>query len=296
MQDSRSPAKTLAAVVALASAMPAQAAVNDIFPGDFAALPEGAHAATLYYFHREFEGWHAKGEKRAPGTVRSDVAALRWVRYGRLGGFKVAPVAVVSASDTRVAEGPLRTALGTGAQGFGDLRLGASLWLIERPESGDFLGVTALLMPPTGTYRSGQALNIGENRWKATLNLGWVGKPAAKWTFDISPEIAWYGSNDDYVGERHLEQRPSWALTAYLRHHPRPGLQLFAGAQANGGGETRIDGIPQDNAAGNMRQYLGLAWVPAPSNQLALRYGRDSAIRNGLLNQHEVTLRLVRVF
>lgn len=287
---------TLLAILALASAMPAQAAVNDIFPGDFAALPEGADAVTLYFYHREFDGLYARGEKRAPGTVRSDVAALRWVRYGRLGGFKVAPIAVLPASVSRVEDGPLRPALGARAEGFGDLRLGASLWLIDRPESGDFLGVTAMLMPPTGAYRSGQVLNAGENRWKATLNLGWVGKPAPGWTFDVSPEIVWHGSNEDYAGGRHLDQRPAWALTGYLRYHPRPALQLFAGAQANGGGETRIGGIPQDNEARNTRQYLGAAWSPAPGNQLAIRYGRDSAIRNGLLNRHELSLRLVRVF
>lgn len=295
MRHPRNCAKMLVAL-ALVSASPARAAVNDIFPGDFAALPEGAHAVTLYFYHREFDGLYAKGEKRAQGTVLSEVAALRWVRYGRLGGFKAAPMVVLPASVARVEDEPLRTALGARAQGIGDLRLGAALWLIDRPESGDFLALSALVMPPTGDYRSGQVLNIGENRWKATLNLGWVGKPAANWTFDVSPEIAWYGSNDDYAGGYHLDQKPSWALTGYLRHHPRPGLQLFAGAQANGGGETRIGGIAQGNEARNMRQYLGAAWMPAPGNQITVRYGRDGAIRNGLLNRHELSLRLVRVF
>ena len=81
-----------------------------------------------------------------------------------------------------------------------------------------------------------------------------------------------------------------------LRHHLRTDLQLFVGAQANGGGGPLINHVSQNNELRNSRLYLGVTWFPVPGNQLIFRYGRDTSTDNGLLNRQELSLRLTHRF
>lgn len=94
---------------------------------------------------------------------------------------------------------------------------------------------------PTGEYNPQQLLNIGENRYKSTLNIGYIQKLSDNVLLELSPELALYGSNNNRFGQT-LEQRPSYALTSILRYNQTPQLTLFSGFQQNYGGETSFGG------------------------------------------------------
>jgi Putative MetA-pathway of phenol degradation len=284
-----------AALVGLLFATSAGAAVNDIFPGDYTALPEGATVITAYLYDREYDSLYSKGQRVAEGNLQSDIAALRFVRYYRLGDYTVAPVAVLPYAMSHV-EGGLRRALGDGSNGFIDARLGVTIWLVNQPQTRDHLGLTLITFIPTGAYISTRAVNAGENRWKTTLGLGGIHGIGERWTLDVASELAWYGANESYLGNRRLEQQPSYALTGYLRYRVLPDAEIFVGGQVNGGGETEINSVAQKNVLHSRRASLGLTYSPTRSTQLIARYAHETSTDNGLHLSDEVALRWAKGF
>ena len=279
-----------AALCGLFLATGAKAAVNDIYPGDYAVLPAGNTVVTAYLYDREYDSLYSKGQRVAQGKLQSSAAALRLVRYYRLGDYTVAPVAVLPYSVNHV-EGNLRRALGDASNGFVDVRLGGTIWLVDRPQTRDYLALTLVTFIPTGSYTSTHAINAGENRWKTTLGVGALHGFGERWTLDVMPELAWYGANESYLGNRRLEQQPSYALTSYLRYRALPNAEIFVGGQVNGGGETEINGIAQKNILHSRRTMLGLSYSPTRTSQVIVRYAHETSTDNGLHLSNEVALR-----
>lgn len=112
----------------------------------------------------------------------------------------------------------------------------------------------------------------------------------------MSPEIALYGDNDEYVGNRRLEQRISYALTGYLRWRLDPAWHVHLGGQLNRGGETRINGFDQGNPANSNRLMAGMSFFLPEQQQLILRFARDSDIDNGFRTGREFLLRYQKGF
>lgn len=272
------------------------AAVNDILPGDYFPLPSGATAMSLYAYERDQVGPYRDGRKTFAGQLDSQVLALRAVRTFDWAGHRFAAVAVLPWMRADVTPLLLGRALGDHAQGAADLRLGLSGWLINDKENAHYLGLTGMLIAPTGDYDHRQVLNAGENRWRFVLMGGWQKDLTQQLLVELSPELAWYGENDDYVGNRRYEQAHSVALTGYLRWRVTPAWHVHIGAQANRGGNTHINGIDQRNPARNDRLMAGMTWFLPDQRQVLLRFGRDSSIENGFRMQREIVLRLQQTF
>jgi hypothetical protein len=186
---------------------------------------------------------------------------------------------------------------GKAADGLGDVRLGASFWPLANRESGQYLAISALVSLPTGDYQREQLLNIGENRSKATLTLGWVQPLTKSLVLELTPELAWYGDNPDYLGNKRLSQAHTAALTAYLRYRATPNWQFHAGWQENRGGETRVNDVRQNNAPDNSRWMLGATFTSVDrKNQWIARLAGDSVVENGFKTDAEVLVRYLRMF
>lgn len=270
----------------------AGAAVNDVFPADFVSLPTGTTTAALYAFERNSSGPYRAGKKTLNGSFDNQVAALRLTQVMDIAGIKVSPLAVLSWSHLDFTPAALQRALAPEAEGYGDLRLGSTAWLLDDAQAGHFLGLSGILSLPTGTYHVAQPVNVGENRYRFTLSAGWVHPLVVRdLLFEISPEIAWYGDNRRYLGNHRLAQDCSYALTGYLRYRVTLPWQIHVGWQGNWGGSTRIDGIEQNNAPSNQRWMAGVTWNADRYNQLILRLGQDFKADNGFKLDREVALR-----
>ncbi len=290
--------KTLfaATVLSLFAAMPAEAAVNDVFPADYAGLlVPGTWNFTSYAYDRSLQGPYRAGQPAADVKVRSRIGALRLSRAFDVAGTTVAPLVVVSGADVdsnrRLAPFPYSR-----GSGFGDLRFGGTVWLLNDRANRRGIGLSGLAAAPTGTYDSRSALNAGENRWRWVATAGWVEGIGERLTVDLFPELAWYGRNDAYAGNNRLSQDMTWAVTGYLRWRAEDRLQLFVGGQLNGGGATRINGVDQNNPAESSRLYIGGMYNLTPSTAVNVRFGRDLAVENGLKMRHDLALRLVVLF
>ena len=289
--------RILAATSLLAFGFSATAAVNDVLPADFFPLATGTTTFAMYAYDRQFSGPYRHGNKLLDGELSSQIIALRAGHFIELGGMPVSLVMVLPWSQNAVSPAPLARALGEEARGLGDLRFGATGWLLANRESGEYLGLTGLAFLPTGNYDSRQVLNAGENRYKLTLNGGWIKPLGHGFIIELLPEIAWFGDNTDYIGGRTLAQKTAYAVSSYLRYRANQNWQLHLGGQVNRGGETRINDVDQNNAPDNSRLMLGTTYLTDDkSHQWIIRVARDVEIKNGFKTNSEIILRYLKMF
>lgn len=272
------------------------AAVNDVLPGDYYPLQPGQSTLTAYAYDRALRGPYAGGRKTFDGRIDSTVLALRAAQAFQIGDTTLAGVAVLPWSGSQTAPAPLAMALGAKAEGLSDLRLGLTAWLVNDKTTAHYLGLSGMLIAPTGKYDAQQVLNSGENRWRFVLSAGWQKDITPGFLVELSPEIAFYGDNDSYAGNHRLEQRTSQALTGYLRWRVSPAWHVHVGGQLNGGGETHINGVDQRNPANNERVMAGMSWFLPEQQQVILRVAQDTAIDNGFGTSREILLRYQKAF
>jgi hypothetical protein len=274
----------------------ADAATNDIFPGDYYPIDPGDKVVSLYAFDRRNLGPYAGGEKLANGEVRARIGAIRGVSGLELGGLTAAAVAVLTYADLKSSPNTLADAIGSRSSGLGDLRLGLTIWPINQPQRANYLGVTAMVIAPTGDYDSQQLLNYGENRWRWVLAGGWQKDITPRLLFELMPELTLYGDNPDHAGGQRLEQDPAFALTGYLRWRVTRAFHLHIGAQRNWGGGAEVDGIALNNPPENTRVNLGLTWFLPGKQQIILRLAEETQIENGFRIGRELALRYQKSF
>jgi hypothetical protein len=157
---------TLIALTSLLMPVAGHAAVNDILPGDYFPLQPGQTSLAVYAFDREFRGPYVAGRNRLDGQINSNVIALRGAHAFQVDDMTLTAVAVLPWSDTQVATSPLAAVLGDQAKGSGDLRLGLTAWVINDKANANYLGLSGMVIAPTGEYDARQILNPAENRWK----------------------------------------------------------------------------------------------------------------------------------
>lgn len=285
-------AAAMAGLIACALSLPAAAAVNDVFPTDYAALQDGMTSLSLYAFSQRLSGPWRDGSPSPSGQLDVRLLALRLSRsfsVGESGQYSLAPVVVLPWADGEASGLPL--AFGKQASGQGDLRVGLTFWHHVDRVNREFSTVGVFVGLPTGDYDPNRLLNAGENRTRLVLSAGWLRHLGPRWVADIATEVAATGDNRAYLGSRVLSQDVSYAATGWLRYRITPSLHWMGGAQINRGGASYVDGTLSTGAPDNTRLSTGLLLFGADQQQWILRYSRDAAVRNGFRMENEVTLR-----
>ncbi|ABE46406.1 transporter [Polaromonas sp. JS666] len=268
----------------------------DIDAGDYTALPEGTNVGLLYMQHAKRNSLYANGQQ-VPGNngLDSDIGILRLIHFTKIGGYVVDPQLLLPFGHLK-ATGALGPVLGKGS-GTGDLILAATVWTINEPENKRYLGITPFLFAPTGTYDAAKALNLGENRWKYALQVGYIQGVGDKLTFDLAADVTAYGHNDraNPAGQT-LTQAPSYQVQGFMRYALSPGWDLRAGLSRTRTGETKLDGNSRADASTIDKLQLGTAVFLTPKTQLLATWGRDLSVSNGFKEASRVNLRLLQVF
>lgn len=268
----------------------------DIDAGDYTALPAGTNVGLVYMQHAERNSLHVNSNQ-VPGNngLDSDIGILRLIHFTQIGGYTVDPQLLLPFGHLS-GTGNMSTALGQGS-GTGDLVLAATVWTINEPENKRYLGITPFLIAPTGTYDAAKALNLGENRWKYALQVGFIQGVGDKLTFDLAADVTAYGTNDraNAAGQS-LTQAASYQVQGFMRYALSPTWDVRAGLSRTRSGETSLNGINQGNAATLDKLQLGTAVFVGPKTQLLATWGRDLAVDNGFKEASRVNLRLLQVF
>lgn len=279
----------LAAGLAIGLTCSSGASAFDVDAGDYTALPAGTTLLAAYYQYASRDAIFADGN-RAPGNNRldSNVGILRGVHYMNVGGYIIDPQFLL----------PFGSLKGKNSlAGLGDLILATTLWLVNKPESRTYFGITPFLQLPTGDYDRNRALNLGENRWRLTLQGGYIMPLADKLLLDVIGDVTFYGKNDDYgPGSDKLTQKAQYQLQTHLRYNLTPTWDVRLGLSHVTGGETEINDVAQNNRQRTTKFTVGSAYFITPTLQLLANYGRDVAVENGFREENRLNLRLLTLF
>lgn len=216
------------------------------------------------------------------------------MHYTSIAGLTVGPQILVPFGGLDA--GRDTSALGK-TSGVGDVILAAPVWLINDAASRTYLGIAPYLYLPTGSYSADRALNLGENRWKFDLQVGFVKGLTDKWYVDLTGDVMFHGKNDDFgASGATLKQKALYQGQAYLRYQFTPGANAFVGLLQTWGGETRVNGVDSNDEAQQRKISVGGSYFIRPTTQLLVAFGRDLKVENGFKERARINVRLLQVF
>lgn len=272
------------------------AAASDPMPGAYVAAPVGTRVLSFLLLEREVDGPYVKGVRLGTGKMVGRAAAVGLTLYDRIGDMTAAWSVLQPYIEAHRTEGRFPMGYGEPIAGPADLRLGLTVWPVNDPDGGQWLGVGVTVMPPSGQYDGKRLLNPGDDRWKAVLALGWVRRLAADWSVELVPEVTFYETNDNYYGGRRMEQQTAYGVTGYLRWKFAAGWESQVGVQENRGGGQTVNGRQLNNAPENQRVFLGLSHALARNVSVGLRYSSDTRLQGDLRNVSEWSARMSVAF
>ncbi|MBW0147181.1 transporter [Marinobacter arenosus] len=133
------------------------------------------------------------------------------------------------------------------------------------------VGVGLVLRLPTGGYEEDKLLNLGENRFVFRPQLGVI-HSRGNWTTELTGEVALHAENDDFFNGNSLEQEPLYFVHGHLIYSLGPGQWAGISLGYNHGGESRINGVDQDDVRQNVGWKLSYAHPVTPVSGLKVSY------------------------
>jgi len=130
---------------------------------------------------------------------------------------------------------------------------------------------------PIGQYQPSKSLNPSANRWMFNPTINYSYTPDQGWTWlEVYLSSRVFTTNADYRvgGASSLSQNPLFIVEGHASRNLSPALWVSADAYYNIGGETRIDGVSQQNAANTLRLGLGMGLTVWAGGDVTLNYDR----------------------
>ncbi|MCT0213107.1 MAG: transporter [Cyanobium sp.] len=132
-----------------------------------------------------------------------------------------------------------------------------------------FASIHFVLTAPTGSYDADNVLNVGSNRWifTPTINYSYTPNGGRTW-------LEAYGSTKLFSENKatKTEQDPLLLIEGHASQNLTDKIWLSVDAYYNVGGETRVSGVAQDNAADTLRLGVGAGIRLWSGAQLMLNY------------------------
>lgn len=148
---------------------------------------------------------------------------------------------------------------------------------------------------PLGTYRATSPINPSTNRWTIlpTINYSYTPDQGRTW-LETYVSAEWFTDNDDFQvgGARTFAQKPSFRVEEHASRNLTDVFWLSADAYYNVGGETRIDGVEQNDRANTLRLGTGMGLRVWQGADLVLNYERVVAKPSGEPDAQTVRLTL----
>ena len=278
---------------------PSLAWAIDLQPNDIVAPPPDKTAIQIAFINTERSDFYINGNKaastaRIPGnaSVNSDLALLRLSRSYTLGQLPAVSFIQTTAGNIRPT-GSIGS-LGS-AEGTGDLSLATAIWPYANHTSRTYLGVAGYVFLPTGSYSNQRLFNLGENRYRTDLQVGFQ-KPIYK-NLDgmIAFDTMWFGANSQFLGNNQLTQKPLYKTQLGPSYRINPIFTVAASYLYVAGGETSINGVSQNNMTQTQR-YLLSAVAQTAVGKFTLQYGNDLQVTNGFAESRRLILRYAKAF
>ncbi|MGH7080848.1 MAG: transporter [Acetobacteraceae bacterium] len=268
-----------------------------IEPEDLVPLPPGSNVILGYYDYGNLTDFSvANGPTFTDKTgMQVNLGAARYLHYFELGGH---PAAIQiyqifgSESNGRI-DGE---SIGS-ASGAMDTALNVAFWPYADRTHDRYLAVVGWLYPPTGTYDPHSFLNLGDNRWKGDLQIGWHGPITTPVSYDLSFDTTFYGDNDNaFPGGLRLTQDPTYQVQGWLNWRWNARFQTSLGYLATFGGEQSLDGVSNGQKTEEQRLRAAASYFITPRLQVLLEINHDVQSVGGFRQAFGLLGRIAAVF
>lgn len=291
-------ARWLAATAALgALLLPHAARAIDVNSSDYLPAAGGTNLFlfyTQYATRSEYETTNGAVLSQDTG-LDSYINILRYVHYFDVGGYNAAVQALLPAGtlyNARVGGSELDA-----AAGFGDPILSAVFWPISNKATETYVAIAPYLFVPVGQYSPAAPLNIGENRWKLDLQVGWYQGLGHGFALQLTGDVIWYGDNDQAGnGTQTLTQEYTYQFQAWLSYTIAPTWSAAVGYSKYWGGDEYLSGIPTGNATERDQVRFELSKFITPTFQVLGLLQRDFNTSGGFPEDFRTTIRLMQAF
>ena len=188
-----------------------------------------------------------------------------------------------------------------GASGIGDVVLASALWPYSNRDTRKYFGMAGYLSLPTGSYNSQQVFNVGENRYKYDVQMGYQQPIIENLDGMIAVDTMWFGGNSQCAAaclsatNTSLNQKPLTTTQLGPIYKVNQTYTLGASYFYVAGGATTIGNTYQNNVA-NTQRYLLSALAYYPFGRISLQYGRDMEIKNGFVETRRFIVRFATEF
>ena len=183
-----------------------------------------------------------------------------------------------------------------GDAGFGDISLATAIWPYSNRESRTYLGIAGYFLVPTSRYSSQTIFNVGENRYKSDLQMGFQKPIIESVDGAIAVDTMWFGGNSQCAAacgattNQSLTQKPLTTIQAGPIYTINRVFTVAATYFYVAGGATLINNQYQNNVV-NTQRYLLSGVAHTPVGRFTLQYGRDMEIKNGFMQSRLLNLR-----
>lgn len=185
--------------------------------------------------------------------------------------------------------------------GIGDLTFATAIWPYSDREKKKYFGIAGYLTAPTGGYNSQQAFNVGENRYKSDIQMGYQQPIIESLDGMIAVDTMWFGGNGQCAAacfsasNTSLNQKPLTTTQLGPIYKINQTYTLGASYFYVAGGATTIGSAYQSNVI-NTQRFLLSALAHYPFGRISLQYGRDMEIKNGFIETRRLALRFTTEF
>ena len=266
----------------------------DIDAGDYEPLDPGSAMGLLYLQYAERDEIYSQGNKlRGNNGLDSSIGIFRYVYFTEFFGMTVAPNILLPFGKLEGKD----DAAGLGStEGIGDPILAAAFWIQNNREARTFTGITPYLFVPVGQYKNDKPLNLGENRWRYSLQAAHVRPLSDKITMDLAGDVTFFGENDNYgAAKQTRKQKPLFQAQAWFRYHLTPTSDLRFLLSGTFGGETEVGGVDQRDTQRTFKFGVGGSFFVGSTQILAMA-GRDIDVENGFAEEIRLNIRFLHVF
>jgi hypothetical protein len=142
------------------------------------------------------------------------------------------------------------------------------------------VGVSFQVVAPFGQYDETRLINLGANRWTFHPEVG-VSKKLGALIVEGALGVRMFTDNDDYFGGQSREQDPIVSTQVHLIYEFRGGAWLALNGTYYTGGQTKVNGVEQNNELSNSRLGATLALPVDRNNSVKLHASSGVSVRAG---------------
>jgi len=276
----------------------------DLQPGEIAAPPIGIKLAQYSYQYSQRGDFYRSGDKfYRDSEMKTSSYTLRLGSAFELANM---PAIWYVQSDVRNMQVDLVTpnvslakAAGmdvNGDVGGSDTSLLLAVWPYADRVAKKYLGVAAYLIVPTGAYSNDRLFNVGENRYKTALQVGYQTQLTEPLSAMVAFDAVFFGDNDRYtISNFSLKQDHLYTLQTGLKYNLNQRYSVALAYFHSFGGETEINRNDMNDRL-SIHRYQLTAQGDYDFGRITLHYGSDLKTASGMIEDHRLIMRYTSFF